>query len=146
MLVYSLYIISKSGGVIFYQGFSKESPKLTMNDTLRLGSTFHGFYTIASKLSPTTSPSGGSSSGLQVLQAESFKLQCFQTPTGVKFVLIVEPSAPSLDSLLKTIYELYTDYVLKNPFYELEQPIRCQQFDVQLEKLLATVDVPSTKH
>lgn len=53
MIVYALYIISKSGGVIFYQvsinrnkitmkAFSKDAAKLGMNDTLRLGSTFHG--------------------------------------------------------------------------------------------------------
>ncbi len=40
--VYSLYIINKSGGLIFQADFSKDSPKLSMNDHLRLGSTFHG--------------------------------------------------------------------------------------------------------
>jgi hypothetical protein len=37
-----------------------------------------------------------------------------------------------MDSLLKTIYELYTDYVLKNPFYEVEMPIRCELWDLNL--------------
>lgn len=37
-----------------------------------------------------------------------------------------------MDALLKLIYELYTDYVLKNPFYEMEMPIRCELFDLNL--------------
>lgn len=37
-----------------------------------------------------------------------------------------------MDGLLKQIYELYTDYVLKNPFYEMEMPIRCELFDINL--------------
>ena len=37
-----------------------------------------------------------------------------------------------MDNLLKTIYELYTDYVLKNPFYEVEMPIRCELWDLNL--------------
>ncbi|PPD78102.1 hypothetical protein GOBAR_DD24988 [Gossypium barbadense] len=32
----------------------------------------------------------------------------------------------------KTVYELYTDYVLKNPFYEMEMPIRFELFDINL--------------
>ena len=30
------------------------------------------------------------------------------------------------------VYDLYTDYVLKNPFYEMEMPVRCELFDVNL--------------
>ena len=30
------------------------------------------------------------------------------------------------------IYELYSDYVLKNPFYELEMPVRCELFENNL--------------
>jgi hypothetical protein len=35
----------------------------------------------------------------------------------------------------RRIYELYSDYVLKNPFYEVEQVIKCELFDEQLEQL-----------
>lgn len=37
-----------------------------------------------------------------------------------------------MENLLKHVYELYTDYVLKNPFYEMEMPIRCELFDINL--------------
>ena len=32
----------------------------------------------------------------------------------------------------QSVYSLYADYVLKNPFYELDMPIRCELFDLQL--------------
>ncbi|KAG7968323.1 hypothetical protein I3843_08G149100 [Carya illinoinensis] len=41
-----------------------------------------------------------------------------------------------MESLLKVIYELYTDYVLKNPFYEMEMPIRCELFDSHLTQAI----------
>ena len=34
------------------------------------------------------------------------------------------------------IYELYSEYVLKNPFYETEQVIKCELFDEHLEALV----------
>eukprot|EP01116_Phalansterium_solitarium_P000353 TRINITY_DN10227_c0_g1_i1.p2 TRINITY_DN10227_c0_g1~~TRINITY_DN10227_c0_g1_i1.p2 ORF type:complete len:142 (+),score=58.60 TRINITY_DN10227_c0_g1_i1:82-507(+) len=138
MPVYSLYVISKSGGVIYHQSYSKDAPKLSMNEYLMLGSMFHSLYAITSELSPVPGPTGGSSSGMQVLESDTFRLQCFQTPTGIKFYMTTDLGMTNAENLLKTCYELYTDYVVKNPFYELDQPIRCELFDINLEKLLGT--------
>ncbi|OTF78762.1 hypothetical protein BLA29_014806, partial [Euroglyphus maynei] len=40
------------------------------------------------------------------------------------------------DWLLRKIYELYSDYALKNPFYKLDMPIRCELFDLNIAQLL----------
>jgi len=37
-----------------------------------------------------------------------------------------------LDNAGRRIYDLYTDFVLKNPFYEVEMPVRCELFDTNL--------------
>lgn len=37
------------------------------------------------------------------------------------------------------MYDLYADYVLKNPFYEVEMPIRCELFDQNLFNTIAAV-------
>ena len=88
------------------------------------------------------------------------------TTTGVKFYFISDPlhSSTALKQLLQQVYEFYVDYVvscsiaaarvllvfclnvththlyeqLKNPFYTLEQPIRCDKFDSVIEKLINT--------
>jgi hypothetical protein len=42
-----------------------------------------------------------------------------------------------MEMQLKVIYELYTtDFVLKNPFYEMEMPIRCELFDHNLAQVI----------
>eukprot|EP00008_Paramoeba_atlantica_P014480 CAMPEP_0201494320 /NCGR_PEP_ID=MMETSP0151_2-20130828/46598_1 /ASSEMBLY_ACC=CAM_ASM_000257 /TAXON_ID=200890 /ORGANISM="Paramoeba atlantica, Strain 621/1 / CCAP 1560/9" /LENGTH=139 /DNA_ID=CAMNT_0047882469 /DNA_START=56 /DNA_END=471 /DNA_ORIENTATION=+ len=132
--IYSLYIVNKSGGAIFQSDFSKEAQKLGLNTQLRLASTFHSLYAIAANITPTSQ----TSSGIQVVETEHFRLHGYQSPTGVKFFILAHPERKHLDQLLRTIYELFSDYVLKNPFYELEQPIHCQQFDMALDKLLRT--------
>ncbi len=53
------------------------------------------------------------SSGIEKLETDTFKLQSFQTLTGVKFVITAEAGTPDLGAVLHEIYELYTDYVLK---------------------------------
>ena len=47
------------------------------------------------------------------------------------------PHHNTMDKLLAQVYTLYTDYVLKNPFYELDMPIRAELFELNLLKLLA---------
>ena len=45
-----------------------------------------------------------------------------------------------LDHLLHTVYDLYSDYVMKNPFYEMEMPIRCELFEVNLQSTIRTMN------
>ncbi|KAF7175623.1 hypothetical protein CNMCM7691_009188 [Aspergillus felis] len=67
--------------------------------------------------------------GLESLETEKFRLTCFQTLTGTKFLLFTDPLMANIDAVMKRIYELYSDYVMKNPFYQLEMPVRCEAFD-----------------
>lgn len=104
---------------------------MTTNEKIFLASMFYPLFAIASQLSPEPK-----SSGIEILEADTFKLHCFQTLTGVKFMVVAETNQVGMDVLLKKIYELYADYVLKNPFYSLEMPIRCELFDTNLQILL----------
>jgi trafficking protein particle complex subunit 4 len=105
-------------------------PRMTTNEKIFLASMFYPLFAIASQLAPVKS------SGIEILEADTFKLHCFQTLTGVKFMVVAEPIQTGLEVLLKKIYELYSDYALKNPFYSLEQPLRCELFDQNLQQLL----------
>jgi len=55
-------------------------------------------------------------------------------------MVVSEPNQAGMELLLKRIYELYADYALKNPFYSLEMPIRCELFDINLQGLLEQVE------
>jgi len=101
---------------------------LRTNEKLMMASTFHSLYTIAVQLSPEPR-----SSGIESLETDTFKLQCFQTLTGIKFLVLSDPKQGGVDSLLKRIYECYSDFALKNPFYPLDQPISCELFDQNLQ-------------
>lgn len=71
-------------------------------------------------------------SGLEVLETENFRMQCFNTMTGTKFLLFTDTTQVNVDLTLRRIYDLYADYVMKNPFYSLDMPIRCDIFDRKL--------------
>lgn len=104
--------------------------------------------------------------GLQSIETDCFNLYIFQSLTGIKFIIITSPntivhnvqtSAVLLDiedqiknynrgelvkqcqlanELFKLIYVAYSDYVMKNPFYSLDMPIKCSLFDLKVLELV----------
>nr|XP_025970071.1 trafficking protein particle complex subunit 4 isoform X2 [Dromaius novaehollandiae] len=109
--------------------------RLSSNEKLMLASMFHSLFAIGSQLSPELG-----SSGIEMLETDTFKLHCFQTLTGIKFVVLADPRQAGIDSLLRKIYEIYSDFALKNPFYSLEMPIRCELFDQNLKLALEVAE------
>ena len=43
-------------------------------------------------------------------------------------------------AVLRTVRDLYADYVMKNPFYEAEMPIRCELFEKRLRDAIDAVE------
>ncbi|PKI38667.1 hypothetical protein CRG98_040953 [Punica granatum] len=118
--IYSLFIINKSGGLIYYKEYGSAG-RMDTNDSLRVASLWHSMHAISQQLSPTVG-----CSGIELLEADAFDLHCFQSLTGTKFFVVCEPGTLHMDALLKVIYELYTDY--------MEMPIRCELFDLNLSQ------------
>jgi hypothetical protein len=55
-------------------------------------------------------------------------------------LVVADPKQLNVDLLLRRIYELYSDFALKNPFYSLEMPIRCDLFDSNLQAVLEQIE------
>lgn len=56
----------------------------------------HSLHAIAAQLSPAPG-----CTGIELLQADTFDLHCFQTLTGTKMLMVVEPNTPDVDILLR---------------------------------------------
>ena len=101
----------------------------------------------AANRTSTTSTGGGlppsrpePPSGLEVLETENFRMQCFSTLTGTKLLLFTDTTQANVDVTMRRVYDLYTDYVMKNPFYQLEMPVRCDMFDRKLSSYIREIN------
>ena len=77
--------------------------------------------------------------GINRIMTSSFSIYIKETLTGMKLILVVATAfpEPAAMDLLNIIYTSYTDYVLKDPFYALDMPIRCSLFDKAVKQILA---------
>lgn len=82
----------------------------------------------------------GADDGIEEIVAAGMILRCLQTRTGIKFVVTADPGTLDMDAILKEIYILYADCVLKDPFYELEMPIRSDLFSQAIDLLMDRVE------
>ncbi|KAJ3043136.1 hypothetical protein HDV00_005752 [Rhizophlyctis rosea] len=131
MVLHQVLIINKAGGLIFHKDYTEGLGKLTTNEYLVLAGTFHGVHALTARISPVPA-----SSGMEMLEADTFKIYCFQTLTGIKILLIIDTTQLNIDTIARRVYELYSDYVMKNPFYNPEMPIRVELFESNLLKLV----------
>lgn len=77
-IIFNLFVINKSGGLIFYKDYGTQG-RLDTNDSLRLASLWHSMHAISKELSPVNG-----CNGIEVLEADTFELHCFQALTGTK--------------------------------------------------------------
>ncbi|KAI0110056.1 Sybindin-like protein [Daldinia grandis] len=160
MGILALIVVNKAGGLIYNRTFGDGLNQLNTNDYLVLAGTFHGVHAITARLNPLKGlmnaqhqqqvalTAGGvpipsrpdPPSGLEVMETENFRLQCFNTLTGTKFLLFTDTMQTNVDITTRKIYDLYSDYVMKNPFYQLEMPIRCEAFDRKLNSYIREIN------
>ena len=87
-----LLIVNKNGSLIFSKVMSNQQ-QFTVNEMIRLGSTFHSMHAISSEITPVSMRDTSSQLGSPVLEGisevvtETFVVKCLQTLTGVKFIL-----------------------------------------------------------
>ena len=127
----AFYITNRAGSLIYHIELSNKGPQLSGNDYIRAASTFHTLFSISKQVAPV------SSGGIVSLEADSFRLRCFQTLTGFKFILLAEPNAmgSDMDDMLMSFYRLFSDYVQKNPFYKEGMLIKCHLFEERVRSL-----------
>ncbi|KAJ0622340.1 putative trafficking protein particle complex subunit [Helianthus annuus] len=80
--IYGLYIINKSGGLIFYKDYGLQG-RMDTNDSLRLASLWHSMHAISQQISPIQG-----CSGIELLETDTFDLHCFQSLTGMFLIQI----------------------------------------------------------
>ena len=89
-----------------------------------------------SKSSTTEEPSG-----IQTIETPTARIHCYESVTGTKFLLVTDARIPNAAAdALKLVYEAYTDYVLKNPFYSANQPFNFEFFNARLRKICDQIE------
>ena len=77
--------------------------------------------------------------GIERISTTNRTIYLKQTLPGLKLMIVVQPHFPAkaAQDILSVIYSNYADYVLKDPFYSIDMPVRCSLFDRAVRQILA---------
>eukprot|EP01016_Furgasonia_blochmanni_P051137 TRINITY_DN8002_c0_g1_i6.p1 TRINITY_DN8002_c0_g1~~TRINITY_DN8002_c0_g1_i6.p1 ORF type:complete len:212 (+),score=22.64 TRINITY_DN8002_c0_g1_i6:120-755(+) len=135
-----LYIIGTNGSVIFDRMYAQKA--ITSNESIQIASTLHTIDAMTSLVTPPSlKPKKpdfeiGGKIRLETVATETLKVNCFETLTGLKFVLVTTPGYTDAKNVLRQLYEVYSDFVSKDPFYPFDQPIKNKYFEAAVKTLL----------
>lgn len=138
--VYALYIITPAGLLIHHRQFNHRHTTNTANESIIIAATFHAIHALVYSYKPVTANTLHLDPISLHIETDCAQIICYQTHLGFKFVVVADlgTTRKHLTDLLERIYLFYCDYCLKNPFYQLEQPIHmdnCSKFYEHVDQL-----------
>ncbi|XP_054816954.1 uncharacterized protein LOC129316503 isoform X3 [Prosopis cineraria] len=138
-----MYIFNRNGACLLYREWNR--PLWTLNaqqdHKLMFGLLF-SLKSLTAKMDPTSAEKGnlgvpqlpGQGCSFHSFHTNTYKLSFMETPSGIKIILVTHPRTGDLRESLKYIYNLYVEYVVKNPLYTPGSPVRSELFNTTLDQ------------
>ncbi|KAL9647410.1 hypothetical protein ABK040_006773 [Willaertia magna] len=137
-MLYSLCIFNKNGESIFYREWNtseryKKAGESKLESQLKL---MYGFvFSMKRFVEGIAAKPNGS---FQSFKTNNYKMHFYESPTGVKFILLTDPSVGNIQNNLLDIYtKFYVELVVFNPMQKPHEPINNSLFVKHLDKHLS---------
>ena len=78
--------------------------------------------------------------GFYACSTNTFKLNYYEPPSGLRFILTTDLGAGDMRESLRHIYSnIYVEYLSKNPLWKPDEELTCPLFTQTLERYIATI-------
>ena len=114
-----VWLINKAGQLMYSRDFANPGGRaIGENEKITWASALHGLLALSKELSPVQDCGPA-----EVIETSEFTLHCYSTLTELRIVVSTHPQVSKVyvEGLMVELYTAYTDYVLKNPFYTVDQ-------------------------
>ncbi|RDX76457.1 Trafficking protein particle complex subunit 1, partial [Mucuna pruriens] len=139
-----MYVFNRNGVCLLYREWNRPLRTLDaqQDHKLMFGLLF-SLKSLTAKMDPTSAAEKGNLGVPQLpgqgcsfhsFRTNTYKLSFMESPSGIKIILVTHPRTGDLRESLKYIYNLYVEYVVKNPLYTPGSPIRCELFNTTLDQ------------
>ncbi|XP_062610122.1 trafficking protein particle complex subunit 1-like [Saccostrea cucullata] len=143
MTVYTLYIFDRNGTCLYYTEWNrKKQSGMSKDEEFKLMyGMIHSIKSFVQRISPTDLKEGFSS-----FRTSRYKLNFYETPSGMKFIMTTDLSVGNIKDVLHQIYStIYVEYVIRNPQCELGQPITSELFQNKLDEYVRGLPIFPTR-
>jgi hypothetical protein len=151
-MIFSIYIYTRSGACLYHEKYqvgktiNYSDPEEEKRLLFGLIFSLKEFVQKVSPTAPTTEATFGADptqssrqEGLQRYQTNAYTCHHYETPSGLRFILLTDNNAGDLSTVLKYIYsQIFVEYVVNNPLVDVKanKPIKSQLFHSSLKAYL----------
>eukprot|EP00050_Salpingoeca_kvevrii_P000632 m.152621 g.152621 ORF g.152621 m.152621 type:complete len:162 (-) comp10166_c0_seq3:206-691(-) len=135
-MIFNFYLFDRKGTCLYFcewrakPGAKPPSAAAREADIKLMYGMLYSLKGFVTRISPTPPKFG-----FQYYKTSSYKLNFFETLTGLKFVLTTDLNVGDISSELREIYsQIYVEHVAKNPLVNLEEPIESELFKERLDR------------
>ena len=143
MTIYNLYIFDRQGTCLYYGEWvrTKESDISRDEEYKLLYGMLFSIKSFSTRLSPFDQKEG-----FQSLSTSKYKMNFYETASGLKILLNTDPSVGNIQDILHEIYSsIYVEYVVKNALCPTDQPIVSELFKSKLDDYIRGLPIYATK-
>ncbi|XP_020583896.1 trafficking protein particle complex subunit 1 [Phalaenopsis equestris] len=143
-----LYIFNRNGVCLLNREWHRPLRTLDaqQDQKLMFGLLF-SLRSFTAKMDPTSVDKGnlgvpllpGQGCSFHSFRTNTYKLSLMESPSGIKLILVTHPKTGDLRDALRYMYNLYVEYVVKNPLYVPGSPIRCELFNMNIDQYVKTL-------
>eukprot|EP01137_Pigoraptor_chileana_P001124 Opistho-2@38288 len=137
MTIYNFYLFDRKGTCLHYAEWTRNRhASMSQDEEFKL--MYGMLYSVKSfvtRISPKPVKDG-----LYYYKTSAYKLNFYETASGLKFVLNTDPNVGDIRDVLQQIHsQIYVETLVKNPVYKLGDPIDSELFKSKLNAFVTAL-------
>ncbi|WKX97203.1 hypothetical protein Q1695_013126 [Nippostrongylus brasiliensis] len=133
MTIYNFYLFNRDGTCIFYKEWRRDKQS-GMPQTEEFKLMFGMLVSLRSFAERLSSKDGHQL--VRYFKTSSYRMNYMETPTGLKMVMNTDPSAVGIPELIRSIYQIYVETVMKNALIDTETQISSELFASRVDQIV----------
>eukprot|EP00126_Sphaerothecum_destruens_P015237 Sdes_comp9169_c0_seq1m641 len=133
-MIFNFYLFNRTGDCIFYREWQRQvAPTMPHEESLKLvyGLLF-SIKSFVSRISPKPMQDG-----FHFYKTSTYKLNFFESATGLKFILVTDSNVGDIRDVLRSIYsDIYVEHVAKNILLQPHSFVKCEVFSKKLDEYI----------
>lgn len=131
MTLYNFYLFNPKGKCICYKEWRRDR-KREMQEEQEFRLVYGMIHSLRRLVQQVSTKDG--QQVIKYYKTSGYKMNYMETGTGLKFILNSDPEAIGIPELLKTIYQIFVETVVKNPLLDTEAEIESKLFHSRIDE------------
>ncbi|KAE9416974.1 hypothetical protein Angca_003592, partial [Angiostrongylus cantonensis] len=133
MTIFNFYLFNRDGACIFYKEWRREKQSgMPKREEFKL--MFGMLLSLRSFAERLSSKDGNQL--VRYFKTSKYKMNYMEIPTGLKMVMNTDPSAVGIPELLRAVYQIYVDTVVKNALVDTSTQITSDLFASRVDQVV----------